>query len=390
MLGILITGVSVLAYTVLVKWLRLRRAYVAITVNLLLTMMIQFVPSKKEAFFWYNGSVYYTFFFGLALIFFSFMIRILLADQPLKQWLHTVLAAVFAMIIAGGNYTTGLTCLLILALFIFVLAVQKNKKALHFSLIFIVLLSGFAISMTAPGNSVRAAAVSGMGPVKAVLESLKQGLRYLYDWTRLPQLAGFLFLSPLIYIAASKSKFRFRLPGVVIPVLFGVFSAQFTPALYAMSSLGGGRQINIYYYSYYLFILIGLFYLFGFINRKIAAGVNTASCFIRLKQNLFVYTGVFAIVFFVGCFGYRLREMTSVQTGIAIKNHTVQEYDREFQKQHELLSSDVRRVTIENIKTVPPFFQNIGATETDDVVNYWINIHLERFYGKEKVLAKSK
>ncbi|MCD8026956.1 MAG: hypothetical protein LUF33_08585 [Clostridiales bacterium] len=65
--------------TVIVKWLKSKKSYMIIISILLLTLSIQFIPDKNQAFYWFNGSAYYTLFYSFALVLFSVTIRIILS-----------------------------------------------------------------------------------------------------------------------------------------------------------------------------------------------------------------------------------------------------------------------------------------------------------------------
>ncbi|MBQ8617746.1 MAG: hypothetical protein IJ418_09600 [Clostridia bacterium] len=76
MLGLLIGSHVFLFDTILVKWLKLRKEYEVLLTLFMLTMIIQFIPDIRQAFYWYNGSCYYTLFYSLSVILVGTMIRI--------------------------------------------------------------------------------------------------------------------------------------------------------------------------------------------------------------------------------------------------------------------------------------------------------------------------
>lgn len=319
-LASLIIGVYVFTYTVTQHWLKFNKPIFLVISPVILTMLLQFLPSKAEAFYWYNGSIYYSFFFGLSLLFFSYLIKIVTFQKSKAAlWVHTALCSLLGLFIAGGNYTTALTCIIILFTTVFVLVKNKNKVFLNLLLISIVFCCGFIISMLSPGNKVRGAAVTGMGAIPAIINSLKQGLRYLYEWTKLPQIVAFLFLAPAIYLLAKKCIWQFKYPFIVVLFSFGVFCAQFTPALYAMSSLGGGRQINIYYYSYYFLMLFCMFYLFGFFINNFNLSFGFVGQKMLNPKAITVFLLAFFVMFSAACYGSGYKKMSTFEVALAIK-----------------------------------------------------------------------
>lgn len=76
---------------------------------LLLTVSVQFTYSAVESFYWYNGGVYYTFFYSLGLVLLGLvLLEPKAAGRPVKI-LCRVFAPVLAFLVGGGNYTTALT-----------------------------------------------------------------------------------------------------------------------------------------------------------------------------------------------------------------------------------------------------------------------------------------
>ena len=70
--------------------------------SLLSLFCVQTVPSQGETFFWYNGSMYYTGYFSVTLLFLGVAVRYL--QKPRKY--HIPLLAVLAAFLGGGNYVS--------------------------------------------------------------------------------------------------------------------------------------------------------------------------------------------------------------------------------------------------------------------------------------------
>ena len=367
--------------TIAVRWMKSRRSYGFLISLLILFCSIQFVIDKQEAFYWFNGASYYTLFYSLALVLFALLIRMYLTDSGKKRIALFVGILLLAAFIGGGNYTTGLITAMLLFLTAFAMFFTKNRYKWLYLAIFAVFMISFVISMVSPGNSVRAAQSDGMSAVKAIAMSVFYAAYYIGQWTDLQQIAVFLFLLPTLYSIAKKAEFSFRYPLWVILFAFLCFAAQLTPPLYAMSSIGSGRQINIYYYSYYLLILFSLFYLCGWVVKSRALRIDPKKMVTPASVTGCVF--VLVILFGMGCFEHSYHNLTSVDTALAIMDGSVYEYDAEYEEAIEKISSG--ETYVEDIETVPDFFGALGISDEDD---YWVNRHLAEFFDVDYFYLK--
>ncbi|WP_304032830.1 DUF6056 family protein [Ruminococcus bromii] len=348
----------------------------------ILLLSIHFVVDKKEAFFWWNGSSYYTLFYSFSLLFFSILIKLYYAEKIIKKVIFLIISLLLAAILGGGNYSTALLTTVILAFAIFLLIKHKKKISLCYVMIFLILITGFVISMIAPGNSVRAAAITGESPVKAIIHSVFYAVVYIAKWTGLAQLAGFSVIGFFAYILTKNSKYKFQYPFIVFVLSVLVFATQLTPPLYAMSSVGSGRQINIYYYSYYIFMSFNIFYIIGWINQKDIVRIRTKN----IQKSFSVCTLLLIIgVFLCGCLNYGLHNITFVDTLLALKNSTPQTYSAEYLDRISQIKNG--NTTISDIKTVPDFFSPLCIEEDSD---FWINKQIARYYDVDKVTLKTE
>nr|WP_294447043.1 DUF6056 family protein [Ruminococcus bromii] len=348
----------------------------------ILLLSIHFVVDKKEAFFWWNGSSYYTLFYSFSLLFFSILIKLYYAEKIIKKVIFLIISLLLAAILGGGNYSTALLTTVILAFAIFLLIKHKKKISLCYVMIFLILITGFVISMIAPGNSVRAAAITGESPVKAIIHSVFYAVVYIAKWTGLAQLAGFSVIGFFAYILTKNSKYKFQYPFIVFVLSVLVFATQLTPPLYAMSSVGSGRQINIYYYSYYILMSFNIFYIIGWINQKDIVRIRAKN----IQKSFSVCTLLLIIgVFLCGCLNYGLHNITFVDTLLALKNSTPQTYSAEYLDRISQIKNG--NTTISDIKTVPDFFSPLCIEEDSD---FWINKQIARYYDVDKVTLKTE
>ncbi len=350
---------------------------------IILVLSINFVVNKHEAFFWWDGAEAYTLMYSLSLFLFSFVIKIYFSKKFTTRLLYVIISTLLAMIIGGGNFSTSLLTVLLLLCFVFVVFMNKRKLLPYYLLIILVLLAGFIISIIAPGNSVRAATEkAGESPVKAIVHSVFYAVTYIVQWTGFAQIAGFIIIAIIAMICTKKTKCQYKYPLLVFIISVLVFAAQFTPPLYAISSIGSGRQVNIYYYSYYLFISFNIFYFCGWLNKKRIIKVRTDN----IKKS-YVLCGLLMLIcmFIGGCINYRLKNLTFVDTMLALKNGTPQMYSMEYKERIEEIKSG--KTMISDVKTIPDFFAPLNIKEDPD---YWTNRGIAKYYNVENIILKSE
>ena len=343
----------------------------------ILILSIHFVPYKDESFFWWNGCSYYALFYAFSLLFFSFLIRLYSAKKHTRRIILFILSLLFAVIIGGGNYSTALLTA-VMMLVVIGIVLKTNKRLLPYYLaIFIVLLAGFAFSIAAPGNAVRAAAVTGDSPIRAILKSIFYAVYHIAQWTGLSQIAGFIIIAVIGYTITKGTKYKFRLPLAVLVISVLIFATQLTPPLYAMSNIGSGRQINIYYYSYYLLISVNIIYFCGWLNRRKIVSINT-SC---IKRGFVISS--FAIVlciFICGCLNFGLTNTTFGSTLSALRKGTPQAYSIQY---NEIINEiNEGNTVVSEIKTVPSFFKRFGISEDPE---FWANRQIARYYRVDSI-----
>lgn len=356
------------------------KKYGLIISAVILLLSIHFVVDKNQAFFWWNGCSYYTLFYSFSLILFSLLIKIYFTDKASTKIICFIIALFLSILIGGGNYSTALLTTVILGIAL-VFAFKTNKKILpYYLLIFAVLLAGFIINMIAPGNSVRAAGVTGESPIKAIIHSVFYTVSYIAKWTGLAQIAGFIIIAVIAVILTKNTDFQYKYPLLVLVTSVLVFATQLTPPLYAMSSVGSGRQINIYYYSYYLFVTFNIFYFCGWINHKRIIKVKTGN----IKKS-YVLCGFLMLmcVFIGGCLNYGIHNITFVDTLLALKNGTPQTYSIEYMERIDEIKKG--NTTISDVKTVPDFFAPFNIEEDS---SFWINKQIACYYDVDKITLK--
>lgn len=149
-----------------------------------------------------------------------------------------------------------------------------------------------------------------------------------------------------------------------------------------MDSLGAGRQIDIYYYAYYLLVIFSLFYIYGWIAQRHPDVVNVQKMTTFCKQHMVACCFCLMVLFVAGCLNYGLRSMTSIDTAQSILNGDVQQYDAEYTAIRAQILENKKDCAISDIQTVPDFFGNLDVQPDP---SYWANGAIAAYFGCESV-----
>ncbi len=324
---------------------------------------IQFVPTANQSFFWYNGSIYYTFTFGVLLILYAINIGFILYGG---YW-RLALICIFSIFIGGNNYVTALIYFIVTFCIILFLFIKRDDRALYICLPFILFLISFLISATAPGNAVRQEkAAERLGIIQSILLSFKYASINSLKWTDLRLSSCIIFLFPFIWLAAKSSNKTFPYPLLFSLLSFCVFSASFTPHLYALASDGPDRLKNIIFFFYVLLIVFNLFWWCGWLTHRRKDFQTSQSDSIRiLPFTLFSGASFICLIFAVFLFHSSL---TSVLAINELRSGEAQSYYEEaLQRQSVLEDATIQDCEFEPFESMPYllFFTDMSDDPSD-------------------------
>lgn len=334
-----------------------------IIILIILWIQIQFVYDAVSSFYWYNGSIYYTFFYSLELI----LIGELFKNKP-----KFLMVMILSLIIAGGNFVTSLNLMLILGLFNLYHFYVKSKTRYYYLISLVLLSLGMLISIKAPGNSVRALYYQdvSLGALDAIYFSFIRAFEFSYRLFNFSNLFSMLVI--LILLKDTYHYFKFKYPLLVLVIFFGIYAAHFTAPLYAMGYANlWTRIINIIYFKSYYLLLLSLYYLVGYF--KLYRFFN----FKILK---------FSVLALIISLSIEFKNSLTYQSLISLINHSAYNYHLQWQDRLKLLKDDkIKKVEFEKIKARnhPVFFMD-GNDDGDD----WIQKQMADYYDKEIVIIK--
>lgn len=342
---------------------------------------MQLVPYPNEAFFWYNGGIYYSFFYSLSLILFGLILALPYARRRAGKAIRYALIILLSAVISGGNYTTVLCALLILLFFCILFTVTKENTRFITYVALAVFIAGMAVSIFSPGNAVRASGLEQMSAPLAIAASFFYAFLFAVKHFNLFLLAFYVFLIPLMLLAAMRCNFSFRYPLIVVAASLCLFAAQFAPALYAMGNTGGERQIDIYYYAFILLLLLDLFYCTGWACRRFARRNASAS---RASYPVSLLAPVCLCVV-VLCFPLKsiVSNMSSVSASLSLIRGEAQSFSQARDERLALyLDPSVSDVILQPYPVVPYVFKGDGMSPDP---GQWQNMAVAQFYDKSSV-----
>lgn len=354
-------------------------------------LVLQTLPSPAEGLYWYPGAVGYTFLHFLMLLLFCMVWKLEKTKNSAVRILGTFLTCVYAFWVGGSQYITILECLLWYAAMLFLERKDMRwwKAAPGISLVF-----GFAVSFLAPGNEVRQSGTVGLGPVKAILYSFVEALKCMKEWMTPMLVMVILFLLPFIWkiVRKQKKEYTYRYPLVVIVFSYCLFSAAFTPSLYGVGNVDAGRIRNLIQSVFYILLMIDLFYVIGYVQRRLdhaESGVWADIGAIKdiVRKYLWAYRWIaFAAVLLVWVGTGDKNTFSSVSALRSLANGEIRTYYAEAQERQEIYRDETITVAV-----VAPFSAKPKVLYFTDIVpegdaNYWINENIAAYYGKEKVL----
>lgn len=350
-----------------------------------LLLSVQLAPCAVEGFYWYNGAIYYAGFFVLSLFYFGVMIcYITMEARPFCGRLYIGLLIVLGILIGGGNYVTALLSLLVTVLAMVFAAVTHRKGWRWLLLPLVFLAVAFGISAFAPGNAVRQASCESTSAWYAIIHALAAGVSSIGSYLDVLHLIVFAALGGVFWKITERTEFSFPMPLLVGILSFGVYSAQYCPTLYAMNSIGPGRLQNIIYDMFLLLAMGNLFYVMGWIRRRLCNGKQKKEAK-QLGYKWWRLAALGAMMLFC-CLIPRDTPITAVAAVSSLRSGEAEQYRQEYVQRLAVLEDDGIPNAILPSYTVRPYLLYWG--DASGTADYWANVALSRFYEKESVVIE--
>ena len=342
-------------------------------------LCIEFIPSPSEGIYWYNGAIYYTFFFGLSLILYAGLLDCL-KQSGTRLGVEVLSLSILSFIIAGGNLITGpITGVVYVLFFIFMVIDQtKRKRVLRIALPFILFCIGFMLNILAPGNANRVAADGADTTLfGSIIKAYIVAFHNIFQWTSLPVICIVIFMVPLLYKIAVSSSFSFRWPGLVILASYSMIATSLFPPLFAINFVAN-RGLNIVYFTYVLLLIFNVYYVVGWVVRNIPDNIKWRPTYTFSFTLLVPIILVFLMAFFRS-------NVTSTYALHSLVTSEAKMYHEEANERLTILNDEtIKNAEIPAFDVQPYvlFFDDI----TGDPTNYR-NISMQSFYKKDSVVC---
>ncbi len=364
---------------------------------------MQTLPNAFQSFAWWNGSIYYTFYYSLLLMLESWYIKTLHIDQ--FTWKRTISMVLLSFFIGGGNLITALLNAELLVLWLVLLFVAHRKQVTHsfvlllkVGLITLGTFGSFALNALAPGNSIRQSDEIPMGAIDAIMESINYAHTYVSSWTFPITICALLLAAPFMWKSFDLSSngcvknnstmmVYERIPfAVMIIVFLGLFASSFTPTFYAMSFEGPRRIQNIRYFLLLLLLFVSEFAALHRLYETLSVKKDLISQFNQALSKRFpAYIGGIVLVIAVLLAYYVVPEknrntLTTVAVIQSLRSHEAAQYDAQMDERTAQMLAGADALTFEPLSAEPKFIYLAGFDLVDSS-DGWPNVLVEEYYN---------
>ena len=343
----------------------------------------QFLPRASQGIYWYNGAVYYTFFFGLAAIACSMLVWFLLGKN---SKFRLIMISILLLIISGGNLVTGLTTAVLLVSLEFFLLISKREEWKQLLLPFGSFFAGFILNVIAPGNAIRQTFFAKPGAFRAVIIAFEQSAIFGKKWFSLPVISLMFLLIPVFMRIADSCNWQFRLPLLVSLYSVCLTGVMFYPPIYAMTEHNLdhlGRIINIIYFGMLFLSIFNLFYWVGWLMRK---GILRETLILPGNKGQFnvVYLLLILLVFAFGMTRIKWYDTTSISAYRSYRSGQMGHYGYTYKQRLKILKDpEVKDAVLKRFPYRPYvlFYHELSEYPEE-------NTTIAAWYGKNSVIAK--
>jgi len=354
-----------------------------------LMLSIEFVPSPKSSIFWFNGCAHYMLPFAMCQMAAAWLLKY--GETYRKRYLIGII--LFMMLLGGSNYQAALLILIVACYIgISVWSLKRDKRILFLAFPVLFEIVGLLVSMTAPGNKVRAGEDFGFSMVdgvKTIGYSFWYGITDIGTYMRERPLifAGlmFLFLAFLTVFCAFEEVYHLKHPVWLGAMLFCLYSAMQAPAVYAGVEVSRG-VLNT---NFQVFLLTASGILLMIAQR---AAEKIKVCWKEAaNRKVFLFITVPGIVLCL-CLLVLCRSCVKISTSYVSLRYIMSGEAADYKEQMDLQTKLMEDENTEDV--VVPFINDVQGPlmhmpVTSDKTA-WTNTVTGEFYGKNSVVAMDR
>lgn len=361
-----------------------------LTSLIIIFFSLQFVKVPSDSFYWYNGGIYYTFFYSLSLLLYGLLIHLQHCKHNYSKRLLLIPSILLSFIIGGGNYATALLNAILLCFLVLYFLYRKNRLILYYLPVFLVGLIALFISISGPGNALRQSTIGPPhNPILSILLSFVYGGYSIANVTEISIFLFWLLLIPIFWKMIDYSTFSFKYPLCLLFLSFCIYSAQITPVIYAQGIRIPYRIRNIVCFNYYIFIAINQYYFLGYLKQKKELPHLTKPLSLRF------YYGFLLLAIIISCVGritvteneygnVKFSNLTFTASSIySLVTKEAQAYDLEHKERiSKLETMDNKDIVLSSFIHKPYV---LFHSDISNDPSFWKNRHLAKYYKKKTV-----
>lgn len=258
------------AFTLNKHFLKAKKEYIWIILASYIFVITQYMPSIYQAYYWFNGVIYYQFTFSITLLFISAFVKYRYCKKKYVKILLIIALIIMSIMIGGSNFPIGLMLALALSLYIAMAHIRKYENRKIDTIIFGVFLVIFLINVLAPGNGERQATYS-IAPslFSAAFASIRDMMIETPIWIKGTLTLGIVcaFL-PISRKLTQNSRLKFVHPLIAAGVILILLLAQYFPVEYGLGSKGPARVENLRFMLLNIGIWLFFINMFGYYRDK--------------------------------------------------------------------------------------------------------------------------
>lgn len=346
-------------------------------ISVILTVL--FIHTAQQGFYWYDGGVHYIFMHSVLLFGLAAMIH----SYYSTRICFAVLSAICMFIVGGGNYSTLTQSFVVVPFTLACMWITGRKAPLIQLPSLVILLIAAAFNMLAPGNAHRKVFFDSPynTPIKAILQSFVQGVRFLPDFLDWRTLLVLMALIPIAHRIVRETPYRFSPLKFIVFALFSVclYASGNTAMLYSTGRVDLSRVINVIKLTFHLLLVLNELYLLGVVEQL---------SFFKEKKGLrigFVWllpAWLFVWLFFLRIQPNPIGTYSAWGADYYLKTGQAETCHNEYLTRLEILKGSDADVVFKPY-TVFPWFLGWRDIESDPSAEQ--NMFMARYYGKNSV-----
>ncbi|MBQ6342668.1 MAG: hypothetical protein IJI41_06075 [Anaerolineaceae bacterium] len=338
-LGMLLFGIFYLTFNIWQAFFQADKYECLIIAVVWSVICTQFLPRSSQGFYWHNGSVYYTFFFGLSLCGYAIIVRYIVRRKNDKGIGKLLLSSLILFFIGGGNLVTGLTTSVLLVSMELLLIRLKNKNWKPLLIPTLLFSIAFGLNVSAPGNAVRQRFFGKPRLLESIFISFREACLWSVKWFSLPVICLILLLIPVMWMIIQRTKYQFPFPGLVTLYSVCLAAVMFYPPIYAETARTLpqlSRLTNIIFYAIIFLAIFNLFYWLGWLGQK---GKIPEQLFrsAQVERYNFVFLVIILVCFCFGMTRIKWYDTTSISAFRSYRSGQMGNYWHTYELRLEIL-----------------------------------------------------